>query len=299
MIPAARISPQAAALLAQYYPEPNITPSGADNNNYHLLTTAQTNSTQAGVRYMRSLGETQHNRAAGAAASAAVEAARNTNQGLRQSITANYNWSHSAADSVNLFPQLGGKTSSDSNSVQAGYTLGYHKVTSIFNAGWNRSNSEASNFFTNGVDVATQVGILGPNGTALNASPLNYGLPQVSLSDFTGLSEKQPSLSLAQTISFSETLSWIHGKHNLRFGGDYRRVHRDFRTGTNATGSFTFSGLFTEDASGDNSTGLSLADFLLGSATGNINRCACEQSLPARQRDGRGMPWTTGECCRA
>jgi len=260
VIPATRISPQAAALLA-YYPEPNITPSGTDNNNYHLLTTAQTNTTQAGVRYMRSLGANATQPGGGRGGGGGR---RNTNQGLRQSITANYNWSHSAADSTNIFPQLGGKTSSGSNSVQAGYTLGYHKVTSIFNAGWNRSNSEASNFFTNGVDIATQVGILGPNGTALNASPLNYGLPQVALSDFTGLSEKQPSLSLSQTISLSETLSWIHGKHNLRFGGDYRRVHRDFQTGTNATGNFTFSGLFTEDGSGDSSTGLSLADFLLG-----------------------------------
>ena len=62
----------------------------------------------------------------------------------------------------------------------------------------------------------------------------------------------------------SETLSWIHGKHNLRFGGDYRRVHHDFLSSSNATGSFTFSGLFTEDANQDRATGSSLADLLLG-----------------------------------
>jgi hypothetical protein len=167
----------------------------------------------------------------------------------------NYNWSNSAADNVNLFPELGGKNSSDSNSLQAGYTVGYHKVTSIFNASWNRSQSQTTNFFTNGVDVATEAGILGPNNTALNASPLNYGLPNVTLSEFSGLSQQQPSFSVAQTLSFSETLSWIHGKHNLRFGGDYRRVHRDLLGGSNATGTFTFTGKFT---------GSSLADFLLG-----------------------------------
>ena len=59
-------------------------------------------------------------------------------------------------------------------------------------------------------------------------------------------------------------MSWIHGKHNLRFGGDYRRVHRDFLAGSNATGNFTFTGLFTEDAAEDQTTGSSLADFLLG-----------------------------------
>jgi hypothetical protein len=179
-------------------------------------------------------------------------------------VNVNYNWSSTAQDNVNIFPQLGGKTSSDSNSVQAGYTLGYHKVTSIFNASWNRATSQNTNFFTNGVDIATQLGVLGPNRAALNPSPLNYGVPNIGLSVFTGLSEQQPSFSLAQTISLSETLSWIHGKHNMRYGGDYRRVHRDSLSGSNPTGNFTFSGLFTEDANGDAATGSSLADFLLG-----------------------------------
>ena len=261
-IPAARITPQALALL-NYFPQPNLP---GDVQNYHLLTTAQSNTTQAGARYNRSLGAnaTQPGGRGGGGGR------RNQNQGLRQSLNFNYNWSHSASDLVNIFPQLGGKTSSGSNAVQAGYTVGYHKITSIFNAGWNRSNATTTNFFTNGADVATEVGVLGPDGTALNQSPLNYGLPQVALSDLTGLNQQQPNLSLSQTISFSETLSWIHGKHNLRFGGDYRRVHRDFLGGSNATGSFTFTGLFTE-APGTTSVGNSapasgsaLADFLLG-----------------------------------
>ncbi len=50
------ISPQASALLS-YFPEPNL-PAGSTINgyNYHLLTTAQSNTTQAGIRYNRSLG---------------------------------------------------------------------------------------------------------------------------------------------------------------------------------------------------------------------------------------------------
>ncbi len=50
----------------------------------------------------------------------------------------------------------------------------------------------------------------------------------------------------------------------MRFGGDYRRVHRDFLAGSNATGNFAFTGLFTEDAAQDPTTGSSIADFLLG-----------------------------------
>lgn len=243
--------PQATALL-NYVPLPNLSASSNNSYNYHLLTTQQSNSTQGGVRYMRGIGANATpfgfgGRGGGRRAQ--------TTQGLRQSINANYNWSHSASDSVNIMPMLGGKTASDSNSLQAGYTLGYHKITSIFNANWNRSNAHTANFFTNGTDIATQIGVLGPNGSPLNASALNYGLPSIVLSSFTGITQTQPSFAVNQTISVSETLAWIHGKHNVRFGGEFRRVHHDFLGGNNATGTFYFTGAYT---------GSSLGDFLEG-----------------------------------
>jgi hypothetical protein len=238
--------PEATALL-QYIPEPNLP---GDVQNYHLLSTAQSNTTQAGVRYMRGIG-------ANASPFGAFGGRRSqqTTQGLRQSVNFNYNWAHTASDNVNVFPELGGKTASESHSLQAGYTLGRNKLTSIFNANWNRSNSRATNFFTGVTDIATQVGVLGPGGNPLNASSLNYGLPNITLSSFTGLSEQQPKFTIAQTITVSETLAWMHGKHNFRFGGDYRRVHHDFLGGSNSTGSFYFTGFYT---------GSSLGDFLLG-----------------------------------
>lgn len=237
--------PQAAALL-NYIPLPNL--PGATQN-YHLLTTAQSNQMQAGVRYMRALGANATPFGFGG------RGRRTQTQGLRQSINFNYNWSHSARDNVNIVPILGGKTASDSDSVQAGYTLGYHKLTNIFNANWNRVNAHTANYFTGATDIATQLGVLGPAGTALNANALNYGVPSVTLSSFTGIGEVQPSFSVQQTISLSETLAWIHGKHNFRFGGDYRRVHHDFLGGSNATGTFYFTGYYT---------GSALADFLQG-----------------------------------
>jgi trimeric autotransporter adhesin len=262
VIPSGRITPQANALL-NYFPEPNLP---GDVQNYHRLTTQQSNTTQAGARYMRSIGANASPFGGFGRGGGGAGGGRRAqqSQGLRQSVNFNYNWAHSASDNVNIFPELGGKTSSESNSVQAGYTIGYHKVTSIFNASWNRSNSQTTNFFTNGADIATQIGILGPNGTPLNVSPINYGLPTIQLSNIAGLNQQQPSFSLSQTVSVAETLSWIHGKHNLRFGGDYRHVHRDLLAGSNATGSFIFSGLFTQSASGDPSTGSAFADLLLG-----------------------------------
>jgi hypothetical protein len=254
------ISPAAAALL-NYFPEPNL-PAGSTVNgyNYHLLTTAQSNTTQAGIRYNRSLGANA-TQPGGRGGFSGGHGGGSQNQGLRQSINLNYNWSHSASDLVNLFPDLGGKSASSSYSLQAGYTVGYHRFTSISNVNWNRSDSQTTNFFTDTTNnPAAAAGVTLPNNV-----PLNFGIPDISLSNgIQGLSETQPSFSIAQTISFSEVLSWIHGKHNMRFGGDYRRVHRDFLAGSNATGDFAFTGLFTEDAAQDPTTGSSIADFLLG-----------------------------------
>lgn len=262
VIPPDRIAAQATALL-NYYPAPNLTGANVvDNYNYHLLTTEQSNTTVFGARYMRSLGPNasmpggRFGRFGGGRRGSA-------NQGLRQSINFNYNMSHAASDEVNMFPQLGGKESSNSYSLQAGYTVGYHRFTNIFNVNWNRSNAQTTNFFTNTTDnVAADAGIDIPNNVALN-----YGLPDITMSGLTGLSQTQPSFAISQTISVSETVSYRAGKHNMRFGGDYRRVHHDFLAGSNPTGSFTFTGWFTEQTGAGGkvtSTGSPVADFLLG-----------------------------------
>ncbi|MGH9600344.1 MAG: carboxypeptidase regulatory-like domain-containing protein, partial [Terracidiphilus sp.] len=262
VIPPTRIASQATALL-KYYPEPNLTgASVVDNYNYHLLTTGQSNTTQLGARYMRSLGPNA-SQPGGRFGGFGGRHGGSANQGLRQSVNFNYNMSHSASDDVNIFPQLGGKQSSDSYSVQAGYTVGYHRITNIFNSGWNRSNAQTTNFFTNTSDnVSAAAGIDIPNNV-----PLNYGLPDIELSSLQGLGQTQPSFSISQTISASEVLSVRVGKHNMRFGGDYRRVHHDFLAGSNPTGSYTFTGWFTEQSvSGQKTaaTGSPVADFLLG-----------------------------------
>ena len=91
-----------------------------------------------------------------------------------------------------------------------------------------------------------------------------------------------PSLSVGQTISFSDFVSWRHAKHNYRFGVDVRRVHQDSLGGTNPLGTFQFSGFNTESTTQQNCTtnpkpdpaicaptaqqpsGAGFADFLLG-----------------------------------
>lgn len=261
-IPAACIVSQATGLL-NYIPLPNLPGSF---QNYQRITTNQTNATNVGVRYMRSFG-------AGSGGSPMAGMIRQyTGQGgnaLRQSINANFNYSHNAADELNIFPDLGGKQQMHQYSLQAGYSVGKGKLTNSLTAGWNRSNIELLNYFTNTTDVAQQIGLNIFNGVPV--SPLNFGLPSVTLNQFTSLNQQQPNLHTNQTISLTESTSWIHHKNNFRFGGDFRRVHLDMIGEANSTGSFIFTGLYTQQPGANTATsgalattGSSLADLLLG-----------------------------------
>ncbi len=268
VIPGGRISPQAQALL-NYVPLPNLP---GDYEDYQRLTTAQSNTTVIGARYVRSFG-------AGSGGSPIVSLIRQYlgqgGNGLRQNINANFNYSHAASDQLNILPELGGKEQTHQYSLELGYTLGKGKLTNNLTGGWNRTNTELRNYFTNVNDVAGQLGLNIFNGAAVN--PINYGLPNVTLNQFTGLSEQQPNFQTNQTISISDSLSWIHGKHNFKFGGDARRVHLDLLGQTNSTGTYYFTGFFTEKPgsssvngvgnTGNNGlpdSGSSLADLLLG-----------------------------------
>jgi hypothetical protein len=253
------LSPQALAVL-NYLPAPNLP---GTTQNYRLLTTSGTNTDAVGVRWNHSFGPSTGN------IPAIARQFINTGTGLNQSINANFNYSHSASDNINLFPSLGGKQQTHSYSLAAGYTLGKGKLTNNFTFTWNRNDSQLRNFFTNVQDVSTQVGILGPNNTALNSDPLNYGLPNFVFNQFTGLNQLQANYRLTQTFALSESSSWRHGKHNVRFGGDFHRVQLDLIGGTNSTGSFYFTGFATQEPGTSNgnqvaTSGSSFADFLLG-----------------------------------
>jgi trimeric autotransporter adhesin len=264
-IPQERISQQARALL-NYLPPPNL--PGATQN-YFLLQTQETNTTQLGTRYIRTIG----NNGGGQRLPAFLTQFSNQ-KGLRQNVNLNFNYTHNASDNVTIFPQLGGKTFSNGYSLQTGYTIGYGRLTNNFSVGWNRSDGETTNFFTNSQDIATQLGIHDFSGQAITSNPLNYGLPNIVLSQFTGLSETQPSVRIQQTISFSESSSWRHGKHNFRFGADYRRIHLDMLSSPNTTGTFYFTGYNTQNPNTRNQTsgqtsstvssGSDFADLLLG-----------------------------------
>ena len=187
-------------------------------------------------------------------------------QGLHQNLNLNFNYSHAASDQLNIFPGLGGKSQSHDYSLQLGYSISKNRLSNNLNLTFNRSNSQTTNYFTNTTDVASQIGL-----TGLPANPQLYGLPNVTLNQFTSINEQQPNFQINQTIELADTTSWIHKKHNFKFGADLHRVHLDLLGETNSTGTYTFTGLYTEAPgtnpnvpTGEANTGSSLADLLLG-----------------------------------
>ncbi len=262
-IPASCLSPQTEALL-NYIPEPTL-PGAAQN--YQRLASADTNTTNIGVRFMHTFGNS-------GGANPFLRMARQFlgagGNGITQSLHANYNYQNTAQDNQNVFPALGGTSETRQNSLQLGYSIGKGRLTNNINVGWNQTHNQVSNQFSNVQDVASSVVHL----SGLPSSPQLWGLPNITLDQFTGLNEAQPRFELQETVLIGEMSMWMHGKHNLRMGADFRRVYQDQIGDTNSTGMFDFTGLFTQQPGssglgssgelGQPTSGSSLADLLLG-----------------------------------
>jgi trimeric autotransporter adhesin len=252
------------AKLLNYVPLPNL--ASTNRQNYQRIISSTSNTTTVGARYMRSFG-------GGTAVSNFIRQFTGASSpGLHQSINANFNYNHVGSDEPNLFPEFSGKEQMHQYSLQLGYTIGAGRLTNNITANLNRSDTQTVNLFTNKEDIASSLGINVLSGAAAN--PINYGLPNVTLTQFSSLSEQQPNFQTNQTLGVSESSTWTRGKHNVKFGGDYKRIDLNLLGQANPTGTFVFTGLATEgpgtsnsasnNSNGQPSTGSALADLLLG-----------------------------------
>lgn len=66
------------------------------------------------------------------------------------------------------------------------------------------------------------------------------------------------------TLTTSDDLTWIKGKHILKFGGEYNRWQDNLGWATVDAGDYDFSGIFTTNPAAGFSGGLGYADFMLG-----------------------------------
>lgn len=109
------------------------------------------------------------------------------------------------------------------------------------------------------------VGSLGIPGLA-SGPPVQWGIPNVSLqgvySGF-GNSSEGPYENNNRAMQFINNLSWIRGKHTIKFGGEVRNDQYNQVGNQFARGQFTFDRLQTS-LPGVNGTGDPFAGFLLG-----------------------------------
>jgi hypothetical protein len=160
------------------------------------------------------------------------------------------------------FPSIGGNNSTTGANATFGYVRTFGRVNNSFNINYNRSNRTGSNLYAFQQDIE---GLLGISGVSTN--PFDWGIPNLSFTNFTTLNDTRSSENLNQTVRLTDGMNLNRGKHNLRFGTDAQVVRNDVHSTQNSRGTFTFTGARTA-AVGPNGaiqgTGYDFADFLLG-----------------------------------
>jgi len=246
VIPQSRISPQALALLG-FYPAPNF--SGSIVHNYQIPTQSAVHQDSLQSRFNKTFNR-------------------------KNMLNGSFNFQDTRSDTPNLF-----------NLVDGSYSLGYNanvnwrhffsqRLTSSFGYQYSRQDTRLVPYFANKENISGGFGITGND-----QSPGNWGPPNLLFSSgISGLSDGQASNNHNQTSALSASFFWLHGAHNVTFGGDYRRQEFNYLTQQNGRGSFTFTGAATANCvpvqGTDNSpgqscapaagTGSAFADFMLG-----------------------------------
>ncbi|HEY1810039.1 MAG TPA: TonB-dependent receptor [Acidobacteriaceae bacterium] len=153
-----------------------------------------------------------------------------------------------------------------------------------FNAVWNyslRPNltnqlAAGASFFTQA--FADEVHTQNPLTLAgLNTGASLSGSPQIAINGFDSIGVTPTSGRNDISGQIADTLSWTVGRHQIRFGAEYRRAFIDLYYNWGARGAFNFGtgpsaiGPWAADPAVTDSNVLSLADFLAGYAyTSNI-----------------------------
>ncbi|HKE23291.1 MAG TPA: TonB-dependent receptor [Bryobacteraceae bacterium] len=236
IIPTARMSPAALGLLPYF---PNPTSPALALNNYSIGISTPSYSNAIGGRVSGSVSNKD-----------------------RLNFNEQYSGNHS--NSEQLFGFLD-TASGYGLSSTAGWSHSFKpRLNNSANFAFSRNVARSTPYFAYTNNVAETLGI-----TGTNQDPIDYGPPNLSFTNFSGLSDGTASLNRSQTANFTDTLTFVvHRQHNLQFGFGYRRMQQNTLSYANSRGSFSFSGLLTSalNASGQpqTATGMDFADFLLG-----------------------------------
>ena len=73
-------------------------------------------------------------------------------------------------------------------------------------------------------------------------NPSLFGAPTIGLSGFDGVGSTQPLGRKDYTGHITDSATWVHGAHEIRFGGEFRRSYIDLQYQAGTRGNFTFNG---------------------------------------------------------
>jgi hypothetical protein len=130
-----------------------------------------------------------------------------------------------------------------------------------FRVGYNRINSHRFQLNFN-QDIAGQLQFPGVPFT-----PINGGLPSISFADGTatiGSSGFLPSVEKQNSYVFTDNLTWIKGRHALKFGGEIRVEQFTIFQPAASRGEMGFGSEFTDNPASPGTGGNAFATFLLG-----------------------------------
>ena len=235
VIPQSLISPQAAALLS-LYPQPNFTGSAGYNYQIPAQTVLHQDSLQS--RFNKMINR-------------------------KNMVNGGFNMQDSRSDAPNLFDLVDVTDTLGLNANLYWRHFFSQRFTASFGYSYSHYSSHVTPYFANRVDISGDFGIAGND-----RNPVDWGPPNLQFSTgISGISDVQAANNRFQTSALSANLFWLHGAHNITFGGDFRRQQSNYLTQQNARGSFAFTGAATEiyaNGSAVPGTGSDLADFLLG-----------------------------------
>jgi trimeric autotransporter adhesin len=271
-IPPSRVDPAAATLLP-FIPSPNLP---GTTRNYHVSTAAHSSSEAVSIRLTQNLSRTADQPqngpvgrgggfgggfGGGGRGGGRPFGGPGGGRGTSAVLNAQVQYRHTDTQALNIFPNLGSDTTN--TNISAPITLNVRHGRSIQNLTVNLTHAtiETTNAFANAENVAALAGIDYPGST----DPLNWGVPNLSFTGFTGARTAPASLRSENRLTTS--YAWIHpaAKHLLRMGGDYRLDRSDATINGNSRGSFTFTGVYASDGTPiPAGSGADFADFLLG-----------------------------------
>jgi len=110
-------------------------------------------------------------------------------------------------------------------------------------------------------DISTVLGL--PTFAVSGLTTIGTTGPGTLLTPATG-SGNLPIDKQGRTIQVNDNLSWVHGRHTLKFGFDFQQVTLYADSTLNARPVYNFSGVYTQDPQQRSTTGAAFADFLLG-----------------------------------